>query len=123
VVYYPAEKIAFWGDLAFSGRDPLIHRVKGGSSAGLLQTLKDILALDADVFISGHSDPLSRKDMQDIYASVSEKREKVKAMVAEGKSLDEIKKAFGIEEPPAKAGTMRFMSFAEVVYLDLTENK
>lgn len=123
VVYFPAEKIAFVGDLAFTGRDPLIHRVKGGSSAGLLETLQGILALDADTFISGHSDPLTKKDIQDIYTSVSGKRDKVKAMVAEGKSLEEIKKAFGIQEPPSKPGGMRFMSFIEVVYLDLTEKK
>ena len=123
VVYFPAEKIAFIGDLAFTDRDPLIHRAKGGSSAGLLEALKGILALDADTFISGHSDPLTRKDIQDLYTSVSEKRDKIRAMVAEGKSLEEIKKAFGIQEETSKPGGMRFMSFVEVVYLDLTEKK
>jgi hypothetical protein len=66
---------------------------------------------------------LARKDIQNIYTSVSEKRDKIKAMIAEGRSLEEIKKAFGIQEPPSKPGGMGFMSFVEVVYLDLTEKK
>ena len=82
-----------------------------------------MLALDADTFLSGHSDPLSKKDIQALYTSIADKREKVKSMVAEGKSLEDIKKAFGIDEGAAQPGRMRFMSFVEVIYLDLTEKK
>jgi len=123
IPYFPAERTAFVGDLAFTGRDPLIHRFKGGSSTGVIATLQGLLNMDADTFISGHSDPLSKQDIQSILASVTEKRDKVKSMVAEGKSLEEIKKAFGIAEAPSQPGGMRFMSFVEVVYLDLTEKK
>jgi cyclase len=123
IVYFPAEKVAFVGDLAFTGRDPLIHRFKGGSSTGLLEVFRRMIALDADTYVAGHTEPLSKKELQDVYNSVLEKRNKVKAMVDEGKSLAEIKKAFGIEDGPAKPGMMRFMSFPEVVYLDLTELK
>jgi glyoxylase-like metal-dependent hydrolase (beta-lactamase superfamily II) len=123
VVYFPTEKVAFVGDLAFTGRDPLIHRFKGGSSTGLLETLKGMLALDAETYLSGHSDPLSKKDIQDIYNSIADKREKVRSMVAEGKSLDEIKKAFGVATGAAQPGRMTFMSLAEVIYLDLMEKK
>jgi cyclase len=123
VVYFPAEKVAFVGDLAFSGSDPLIHRFKGGSSTGYLETLRRMMALDADTYVTGHTDPWTKNQLQDFYKAVSEKRDKVKAMVDEGKSLPEIKKAFGIEERTAKPGAMSFMSFVEVVYLDLTEPK
>jgi hypothetical protein len=44
-------------------------------------------------------------------------------MIKEGKSLDEIKKAFGIADPIATSGARRFMSLVEVIYLDLTEKK
>lgn len=123
VVYFPKEKVAFVGDLVFVGRDPLIHRAKGGTSTGLQKYLESLLDLDANTFMTGHSDPLSKKDVRDAYNSIRETREKVKAMVAEGRSLQEVKKAFGIEESSSKPGGMRFMSFIEVVYLDLTENK
>jgi glyoxylase-like metal-dependent hydrolase (beta-lactamase superfamily II) len=123
VVYFPAEMVAFAGDLVFVGRDPLIHRQKGGSSLGLLDSLQSLLALNADTFITGHTDPLTKQDIRSIYTSIAEKRDKVKAMVAEGKSLDEIKKAFGVQDAPSQPGRTRFMSLVEVIYLDLTEKK
>ncbi len=123
IVYFPAEKVAFVGDLVFTGRDPLIHRFKGGTSSGLVETLQSMLRLDADPYLSGHSDPLSKQDIQSALASITEKRDKVKTMVAEGKSLEEIKKAFGVVEAPAQPGRMRFMSLVEVIFLDLTEKK
>jgi cyclase len=123
VVYFAPEKVAFIGDLAFLGRDPLIHRQKGGTSAGYIDTLQALLSLDADTFISGHNDPLTRQDIQGLAKSMSEKRDKVKALISEGKSLDEIKKTFGVVDAPAQAGRQRFLSLVEVIYLDLTEKK
>jgi cyclase len=119
VVFLPDQKIAFVGDLAFLGRDPLIHRQKGGTSFGLAETLKKILALDADTFISGHSDPLTKAHIQTLLSSIEEKQAKVKALLQQGKSLDEVKAAFGIAAAPGQ----RWPSFIEVVYLDVTERQ
>jgi len=122
VVYVPDQKIAFLGDLAFIGRDPLIHRQKGGTSFGLVQNLQKILALDADTFISGHSDPLTKADLQGLLTSIEEKQAKVKALIREGKSLDEIKSAFGLAEAPGQA-TRRRPSLVEIIYQELAERK
>ena len=122
VVYLPDQRIAFVGDLVFIGRDPLIHRQKGGTSFGLVQTLQKILALDADIFISGHSDPLTKADIQGLLASIEEKQAKVKVLIQQGKSLEEIKSALGIAEAPAPGGR-RWPSLVETIYLDLTEKK
>jgi len=122
VVYFPTEKVAFVGDLVFIGRDPLIHRQKGGTSFGLVKNLKGILALDADTFIPGHGDIVSRKDIEGLMTSIDDKQEKIKALVKDGKTLDEIKKIFNVEDRPSPAGR-RFMSLVEVIYLDITEKK
>jgi cyclase len=123
IVYFPAEKVAFIGDLAFVGRDPLIHRQKGGTSIGYVNTLKSLIAFKADVYLSGHNDPLSSQDLQGLASSIEEKQSKVKAMIAEGKTLEEIKKAFGIAAPPAQPGRTSFPSLVEIIYLELTEKK
>jgi glyoxylase-like metal-dependent hydrolase (beta-lactamase superfamily II) len=122
VVYFPAEKVAYVGDLVFIGRDPLIHRQKGGTSFGLVKNLKGILALDANTFIPGHGDILSKKDIEGLMTSIEEKQEKIKALVKDGKSLDEIKKIFNVEDRPSAPGR-RWMSLVEVIYLDITEKK
>lgn len=121
VVFLPERKTAFVGDLVFLGRDPLIHRNKGGTCLGLVHTLKEILKLDAEKFIPGHNDVLSRGDIESLLKNVEEKLAKVRSLVKEGKSLQETKSAFGIEDPPAKAGGLRFPSLVEVIYLELSE--
>lgn len=123
VVFFPAENVAFIGDLAFRGRDPLIHRQKGGTSIGYANTLKAMAARKADAYLSGHTDPLTAQDLLDLAASIEEKQAKVKAMVAEGKALDQIKEAFGISIAPAQPGRPAFRSLVEVMYLELTEKK
>lgn len=122
VVFFPAQKIAFIGDLAFVGRDPLIHRQKGGTSFGLVQVLKRILTLDADTFISGHSDPLTKADIRTLLASIEEKQAKVRGLVAQGKSLDEIQSAFGVTEPAGEPAR-RFPGLVEIICQELTEKK
>ena len=121
-VVFPAERVAFVGDLAFVGRDPLIHRQKGGTSIGYIATLKKLLDLPVDTFLSGHADPLTKNDLKTLLGALEEKMAKVEALVKEGKTLDEVKAAFGIA--PAAAGQpSRWPSLVEVIYLDLTEKK
>lgn len=120
VVFLPDRKVAFVGDLVFLGRDPLIHRQKGGNSTGLLKNLKAILDLGADRYISGHNDPLSRRDVESAMKNIQEKQDKVRSLVQAGKSLEEVKKEFGIPAAPAKPGGFSFPSLVEVMYLELT---
>ncbi len=120
VVYLPEQRIAYVGDLLFIGRDPLIHRHKNGNSFGLVATLKKLLELDADTFVSGHADPVGKDQIRELVASLEEKQRKIKALVAEGKSLDEIKAAFGVAPAP---GPARRPGLIEVIYLELTEKR
>ena len=123
VVYFPDEKVAFLGDLLFLGRDPLIHRHKNGSSFGLVKTLKNVLKLDADTFVHGHGDIASRSDVEDVIKSLEEKQTKIKAFIEEGKSLEEIKKIFNVEDRPPQPGRRRRPILIEIIYLELIEKK
>jgi glyoxylase-like metal-dependent hydrolase (beta-lactamase superfamily II) len=123
VVFFPKEKVAFVGDLLFMGRDPLIHRHKNGSFSGALKTLKSLLELDAEAFFSGHADVITKTDIETLIKSYEEKEAKIKALIQEGKTLEEIKQIFNIQDRPAQPGRPRFTSFVEVIYLELTEKK
>ncbi|MGB9004991.1 MAG: MBL fold metallo-hydrolase [Candidatus Aminicenantales bacterium] len=122
VVYIPEDKVAFIGDLLFLGRDPLIHRQKNGSVLGAVKTLKALLALDADLYVPGHNEPVGKAELEKGLAYIQERLDKVKALIAEKKSLDEVKKAFNIEDTAAPSGR-RWPSLVEVIYLELTEKK
>ena len=123
VVFFPEEKVAFLGDLIFLGRDLLIHRHKNGSSFGAVKTLKSILELDADTFVHGHGDIASKSDIEGLVKSLEEKQNKIKALIQEGKTLDEIKKVFNVEDRPAQPGRRRWLSLVETIYLEITEKK
>jgi glyoxylase-like metal-dependent hydrolase (beta-lactamase superfamily II) len=121
-VFLPGKKLVFVGDLVFIGRDPLIHRHKNGRSAGLIKTLRALLELDADRYIPGHGDIVTKAEIGNVLKNLEEKQAKVKSLIEEGKSLEEVKEAFGIADGPAKGG-MGFPSLVENIYLELSENE
>ena len=123
VVYAPAQRVVFTGDIISAGMPyTLIHLEKHGSSEGWIETVKGILALDADTFVPGHGPLQTRDDVQKRLDSVIQRRDQIKALVAQGKSLDEVKQALGESTaPPAPGGRgPRFPSFTETVYKELT---
>src|SRR5581483_8479551 len=96
VVYLPDQKIVFTGDIiATQLPDPLIHLEKNGSSEGWIATAKGIVALNADQFVPGHGNVLMKSDIQKRLTDAEAKRAKIKELVAQGKSLDEIRKEVG----------------------------
>lgn len=123
VIYFPEEKVAHVGDLVFIGRDPLIHRHKNGNYRGVIATLRAVLNLNADTFLSGHAEPATRADIEAAITSLEERWAKVKTLVDEGKTLEEIKKILNVQERPAQPGRPRWLSLPELIYLELTEKK
>jgi len=121
VVLLPQRRVAFVGDLIFIGREPLIHRHKNGSSFGAVATLKKLVTLEADKFVSGHAEPVGKQEIEKLAASLEGTQAKVRSLIAEGKSLDEIKAALGVAEP--SSGARRRPGLIEVIYLELTEKK
>jgi glyoxylase-like metal-dependent hydrolase (beta-lactamase superfamily II) len=114
VIYIPNDNIAIMGDLFFKGMDPLIHKHKNGTSEGLANVLKEVIDLDAETYLSGHAEPVKKDEIEDLRNTVIEKRKKVKAMVKDGKNLDDIKKAFGV-------GQSRWPSLVEIIYGEITQ--
>jgi cyclase len=122
VVYLPLEKIVFTGDIMTEMVYPFIHAEKNGSSEGWITTARGIAALDSDQFVPGHSDLMKKADVQKHLADATQRREQIKILVAQGKSLDEIRTAVG-DPPPAPAGGrgQASPSYTEVVYKELTK--
>jgi glyoxylase-like metal-dependent hydrolase (beta-lactamase superfamily II) len=125
VVYLPADKIVFTGDIiAMQLPDPLIHLEKNGSSEGWITTAKGMVALNADQYVPGHGDVQMKPAIQKRLADAEAKRAKIKDLVAQGKSLEEIKVAVGDPSPAQGRGGRGgpgFASFTEVVYKELTK--
>ncbi len=96
VVYLPAQNIVSTGDIVTMNRaddNPNIHFEKNGSTEGWLTNLKGMIALNADTYVTGHGDLATKADLQRKLAATTERRNKIAAMVKEGKTLEQIKAA------------------------------
>jgi cyclase len=126
VLYLPDSKIAFLGDLGGAG----IHLENNGSSEGMIETIRGLLALDADTYVRGHGGALATKaDLQKGLDDLVERRSKIVGLYSAGKSLDEAEQAMG-EKPKPRAKAMlpglntfraaRDMNFTEIVYTEMS---
>ena len=78
-----------------------------------MESVKGLLALNADIYVSGHGPLYTKRDVRTKLAFIQDKWDKIKVMVAQGKSLDEVKAAIG--GPPE-----RTPSTTENIYAELT---
>ena len=122
MVYLPEQKIVFTGDIIATNQPyTLIHAEKNGSSEGWIQTVKGLAALNASTYVPGHGDLQTKAEVQQRLANVQARREEIKKLVAQGKSLEQVKQALGETDTPAAPGAPQFPSFTTVVYNELTK--
>src|SRR5258706_5318965 len=93
-VYFPDYKVVASGDLIGDG-DPTLHLEKHGSSEGWIKFVSALADLDADTYVRGHAGVGTREQVRQILANAQAKRATIVGLVKQGKSLDDIKQAFG----------------------------
>jgi glyoxylase-like metal-dependent hydrolase (beta-lactamase superfamily II) len=122
-IYLPKQKLVFAGDLLTPaiGPYPGIHLDKHGSSLGMFAALRAILALDADTYIPGHGEVLSKDELRSRLKAAEERRGQINALFDQGKTLSEIKAA--LNDVPLKGAAARFPTFIETTYQELVAEK
>jgi cyclase len=116
IVYLPTQKIVATGDIiSATNLYPRIHDEKNGSTEGWIITAKGIVALDADTFIPGHGNIQTKADIEKKITDAVARRNQLKEMVAQGKSLDQIKAALGDNDK------LSYKSWTEVCYEELSK--
>jgi cyclase len=127
VVYLPDEKVVFGGDLLAGAPDraeTLIHLEKHGSAAGWIENVKGMLGLNADTYLTGHGNMMTKADVQKKFDLIQDKYNKIKVMAAQGKSLDEIKTSLGeptAAPPPNPNGAPPAATLTEVIYKEVAK--
>ena len=119
VVYFPEEKVAFIGDLIFLDREPLIKTGNNGNSFGIVNALKSILNLDAEIFVHGHGDIVGRKEIGQYIKDMEERQAKIKGLIQQGKSITDIKKVLYSSGEPRQSGKGRRISLVEIIYNEI----
>jgi glyoxylase-like metal-dependent hydrolase (beta-lactamase superfamily II) len=127
--YFPDQKVVFCGDVIvtdFPLTGTQIHPTLHGSVAGWLETVKGLLALNADTYVSGHGDLFTKSDIRIKYLLMQDKWDKMKALVAQGKSLEQVEAALGEPTGPQSKPTPGVFTLplpnvtTEVIYNEMT---
>lgn len=105
VVYLPAAKIAFVGDLFFNEAIP---NVQDATILAWTKTLAEVLKLDADQFVPGHGAIGSRKDVQNFLAYLETLQSLVKTAVERGDGLEQTTRDIVL---PSKYASYHFQNF------------
>jgi cyclase len=125
IVYLPDQKIVFGGDLLVTNRpDTNIHVEKQGSAAGWIENVKGMIALNADTYVTGHGDLMTKEDVKKKLALIQGQWDKVKAMAAQGKSLNDVKTAMGESTAapvPNAQGVLPAPSLTEIMYKEVSK--
>lgn len=120
IVYLPEQKLVYAGDLLTPaiGPYPGIHLDKHGSSMGWIASVQALLALDANTFVSGHGEPLTRADVITRLEAARARRAEIAALVGQGMTLPQIKEA--LHDAPLPGPASRFPTFVETTFQELT---
>jgi cyclase len=126
VVYLPDQKVVFGGDLLAGAPDraeTLIHLEKHGTAAGWIENAKGMVGLDADTYLTGHGNVMSKADVQKKLDLIQDKYNKIKEMAAQGKSLNDIKTSLGESTAPPQPnanGALPAPNLTEVIYKEVS---
>jgi glyoxylase-like metal-dependent hydrolase (beta-lactamase superfamily II) len=106
MVYLPNEKIVATGDIVVTNRaddNPNVHFEKNGRTDGWLTTVKGLIKLNADTYVTGRGDLVTKADLQRKFDATTARRNKIAAMIKEGKTVDQIKAALPDAPAPGAA--------------------
>src|SRR2546423_5402849 len=91
IVFLPAQKIVSTGDIVVTNPaddNPNIHFEKNGSTEGWLKNVKGMIGLNADAYVTGHGDIVTKADLQRKFNATTERRNKIAAMIKQGKTVE-----------------------------------
>jgi cyclase len=127
IVHFANANVMHMGDLYFNGTYPFIDVSSGGDVNGIVAAVDKALEManDQTKIVPGHGPVGSKatlKSYRDVVATI---RDRVAALVKQGKSLEEIQKAQPSKEFDAQwgGGFMKGEQFMAIVYSSLTKGR
>lgn len=126
VVHFTGSNVLHAGDIFFNGMYPFIDVDSGGSVDGMIAAADELLAMtDADTkIIPGHGPLASRDDLRGYRDMLATVRDGVRAMIEEGRTLEEIKAAGLTADFDARYNRLGFFEperWVEMVYGSLAD--
>ncbi len=105
IMFLPAEKILFLGDLFFNAALP---NTQDANLLEWMKTLEQILKIDAVKFVPGHGAAGTAKDVKEFMGYLEELKALVQPAVTRGDSMEQILRDVQV---PARFSSYRFQNF------------
>jgi cyclase len=125
VIYITPANVAVVGDIFSNHFYPIIDLVSGGSIDGMIQSLDRILAQtdEQTKIVPGHGPVATRADLQDYRDMLVQVRQRVKASIAAGKTIDQAMATAPTKDFDAKwgGGYVTPEVFTKMVFSSLTQ--
>jgi len=125
VVWWRRANVVHMGDTYFNGRYPFIDLSSGGSVDGMVAAVDRVLAMTNRTtrYIPGHGALSGRTELETYRTVLATARDRVRKLIREGKTLEQVKAAKPTAEFDATWGT-GFINpdrFVEILYTDLSK--
>jgi len=106
IIYIAPANVAVVGDIFSNHFYPIIDLVSGGSIDGMIHSLDQILAHtdEQTKIVPGHGPIATRADLQDYREMLVQVRQRIKDLIAAGKTMDEVVGAAPTKDFDAKWG-------------------
>jgi cyclase len=126
MVHFLKSDVIHMGDVYFNGRYPFIDTSSGGTVQGVIAACDKVLAIATDNtrIIPGHGPLSNRAELQAYRDMLATVLSRIKAMIAEGRKLEEITASRVTEDfdPKWGKGFIAPHKFAEMVAMNLLSN-
>jgi glyoxylase-like metal-dependent hydrolase (beta-lactamase superfamily II) len=126
VIYIAPANVVVVGDIFSNHFYPIIDLASGGSIDGMIHSIDQILTLtdERTKIVPGHGPVATRADLQDYRDMLAQVRQRIQALIASGKTIDEAVAAAPTKDFDDRWGT-GYVSpdvFTEMVFSSLVGN-
>jgi cyclase len=123
VIYVAPANVAVIGDIFSNDFYPIIDLVSGGSIDGMIHSVDRILGQtdEQTKIVPGHGPVATRADLQDYRDMLVQVRQRIKELIAAGKTMDEVVAAAPTKDFDASwgSGYVTAKVFTEMVFSSL----
>jgi len=123
VIYVAPANVAVIGDIFSNDFYPIIDLVSGGSIDGMIHSVDRILGQtdEQTKIVPGHGPVATRADLQDYRDMLVQVRQRIKELIAAGKTMDEVVAAAPTKDFDARwgSGYVTAKVFTEMVFSSL----
>ena len=96
--YFPDLKVVHMGDLVIRGMPHIDYAGGGGSAAGFVDAIYQLLKLDFDLAVPGHGAPMTREEIWQYVRKVETMNARMKDAVRRGVPVDRVVPELGLED-------------------------